>query len=96
MTIRVELAPAVLEDFERILEHLKYYDVAAPDTRLEEIITAVSILETSPLIGRPISNDKRELVIGQDSKGYIVQYHYHAEVKIVLVLAIRSQREVGF
>ncbi|MBE0508962.1 MAG: type II toxin-antitoxin system RelE/ParE family toxin [Marinospirillum sp.] len=96
MTIRIQLAPEVLEDFERILEHLERHLVPEPEARIKEILTAIDLLQTSPLIGRPTSKDKRELVIGSDSRGYVVLYRYHVEIKTVFILAIRGQREAGF
>jgi|SRR5690606_33834321 len=96
MTIRIELAPEVIEDFERILEHLERHQVPSPDARIGSILDAIDLLGTSPFIGRPASHGNRELVIGQDAQGYIALYRYLAELKTVFVLAIRGQREAGF
>jgi len=66
-------------------------------SRIREIIQAISVLETNPLIGRPVARNKRELIIGQRaSRGYIALYRYVAEVDTVFVLALRSQREAGY
>ncbi|TBU90061.1 type II toxin-antitoxin system RelE/ParE family toxin [Stutzerimonas kirkiae] len=96
MAVRIELAPEVADDFERILEHLERHQASRPDTRIEGILEAFNLLETSPLIGRPAGNGKRELVIGQGSQGYVALYRYLAEMETVFVLAIRGQREAGF
>lgn len=93
---RIELAPEVGEDFDRILDHLWQHEVANPTVRVREIIAAINVLETNPVIGRPVRNDKRELVIGTGSHGYVALYRYVAEVDIVFVLAVRAQREAGF
>lgn len=93
---RIELAPEVGDDFERILDHLAQYQVENPVLRIREIISALNVLEQNPLIGRPVNNDKRELVIGQRSHGYVALYRYVAELDTVFVLAIRSQREAGY
>ena len=92
----VELAPEVREDFERILDHLADHRVENPAQRIGEIVAALDVLEHNPLIGRPVANDKRELVIGRRSHGYLALYRYVAEMDIVFVLAIRSQREAGY
>lgn len=89
---RVELAPEVGEDFERILDHPRRYEVEKAAARLHEILAAVSVLETNPLIGLPARNDKRELVIGRGSHGYVALYRYVAALDIVFVLAVRAQR----
>ena len=93
---RIELAPEVGEDFDRILDHLWQHEVANPAARVREIIAAIDVLQTSPLIGRPARNDKRELVIGKGAHGYVALYRYVAEVDVVFILAVRSQREAGF
>lgn len=93
---RIELAPEVAEDFDRILDHLATYQVENPGQRIGEIITALDVLEQNPLIGRPVANGKRELVIGHHSRGYLALYRYVPEMGIVFVLAIRSQREAGY
>lgn len=93
---RTELAPEVTEDFDRILEHLASSQVENPALRVVEIITALDVLEQNPLIGRPVANGKRELVIGRRSSGYLALYRYVSEVDTVFVLAIRSQREAGY
>ena len=92
---RIELAPEVLDDFDRFFDHLAQFEVEDARERIGEIIQAVQILAHSPLIGRPVKGGKRELVIGQDSRGYVALYRYVADIDAVFVLAIRSQRESG-
>ena len=93
---RIELAPELVEDFDRILDHLARHEVENPGQRIGEIIAAVEILEQNPLIGRPVANSKRELVIGRRSHGYVALYRYVHEIDTVFVLAIRSRREAGY
>ena len=93
---RIELAPEVREDFDRILDHLDQYQVENPVARINEIVAAIGVLETNPLIGRPAESSKRELVIGRRSHGYVALYRYVAEIDTAFVLAIRAQREAGF
>jgi len=93
---RIELAPEVGEDFDRILDHLVRYGVEDPASRIREIVLAIDVLEHNPLIGRPIAGEKRELVIGRRARGYIALYRYVAEIDTVFVLALRSQREAGY
>ena len=93
---RVELAPEVAEDFQRILGHLATHEGANPAQRIGEIIAALDTLEHNPLIGRPVANAKRELVIGRRSHGYVALYRYVSEMDTVFVLAVRSQREAGY
>lgn len=94
--LRIELAPAVAEDFERILDHLLRHEAIDPAARVREIIAAIDVLASNPLIGRPARTGKRELVIGKGSHGYVALYRYIAEVDVVFILAVRSQSEAGF
>jgi plasmid stabilization system protein ParE len=93
---RIELAPEVADDFERILDHLAQHEVADAAQRIAEIVQALSVLETNPFIGRPAQADRRELVIGRRHRGYVALYRHVAEIDVVFVLALRSQREAGY
>lgn len=93
---RIELAPELADDFERILEHLVLYEASDAPSRIREIIEAIGVLEHNPLIGRPVEMDKRELVIGRRARGYVALYRYVAEIDTAFVLAIRGQREAGY
>jgi plasmid stabilization system protein ParE len=93
---RIELAPEVGDDFDRILNHLVQYHVENPLLRIREIIEAINILENNPMIGRPAKNNKQELIIGRRSHGYVALYRYIFEIDTVLVLAVKNQKEVGY
>jgi len=92
---RVEHAPEVADDFERILAHLEQFQVENPTKRIDEIISAIAVLANNPLIGRPDAAGKRELVIGKQAHGYVTLYSDQAELNSVFVLAIRSQPEAS-
>src|ERR1700686_4073760 len=93
---RVELAPEVQDEFDRILDHLSGHAVEDPLGRIREIIEAMDVLQHNPLIGRPVSGDTRELVIGRRVRGYVALYRYIEQIDRVFVLAIRGQREAGY
>jgi plasmid stabilization system protein ParE len=92
---RVELAPGVGDDLDRIVDHLFQHEVTDAPSRIEDIIKAIDVLERNPLIGRPVRADLRELVIGRRTRGYVALYRYVAELDTVFVLAIRGQKEAG-
>lgn len=92
---RIELAPALAEDFERILAHLAQHEVQDGASRIQDIIAAIGLLERNPLIGRP-AGDNRELVIGKGSRGYVALYRYVDAIDTVFILALRNQREAGY
>jgi toxin ParE1/3/4 len=93
---RIELAPEVKDDFERILQHLIEHDANPSVERIDAIIAALDLLASSPLIGRPCRQTMRELVIGRGASGYVALYQYVSAIDTVFVLAICSQREAGY
>jgi plasmid stabilization system protein ParE len=93
---RVRLAPGVIDDLDRIIDHLHQHEVEAADDRAAEIVSALDVLADNPLIGRPAGDDRRELLIGRDAHGYVALYRYLSVIDTALVLAIRAQREGGY
>lgn len=93
---RIEVAPEVLDDFDRILDHLTQFEAADTNERVAGILAGLEVLALSPEIGRPVRGGKRELVIGKGSRGYVALYRYVASVGAVFVLAVRAQREGGY
>lgn len=93
---RVELAPEVGDDFDRILNHLVEHETEDAKSRIQDILGAIDVLERNPLIGRRVRTDLRELVIGRRARGYVALYRYVAELDTVFVLAIRAQKEAGY
>ena len=93
---RIEFAPEVRDDIDRIFDHLARFEVDDIPSRIREIIEAIDVLDRNPLIGRPVQGGKRELVIGRRSRGYVALYLHVAEIDTGFVLALRSQREAGY
>ena len=93
---RIELAPEVLDDFDRFFDHIARFDADAAPQRIGNILQAIQILTHSPLIGRPVKDGKCELIIGRATRGYVALYCYVAAIDTVFVLAVRAQREDGF
>lgn len=93
---RIELAPEVLDDFDRFFDHQAKHDIEDTPQRIAEIIDAIQVLAHSPRIGRKSKGGKSELVIGQASRGYVALYRDVSDVDAVFVLAVRSQRESGY
>ena len=93
---RIELAPEIQDDFDSILDHLAEHEVEDAPGRIREIIQAIDVLQSNPLIGRSVGTDMTELVIGRRAHGYMALYSYVEQFDAVFVLAIRSQREAGY
>jgi plasmid stabilization system protein ParE len=54
------------------------------------------VIQRHPLIGRAVECGLRELVISRGRSGYIALYGVEPIEDVILVLAIRHQRDVGF
>lgn len=93
---RIEFAPGVTDDFDRIVDHLQQHDSLDAAARVQQIASAIDALGHNPLIGRPVAGRKRELVIGHDARGYVALYSHIGALDLVFVLAVRSQREAGY
>jgi toxin ParE1/3/4 len=93
---RVWLAPGVYEDLDRILEHLHQYDATDGESRMNQILSALDVLADNPLIGRRGSDDRWELMIGRDARGYVALYRYIDALDTVIVLSLRAQKEAGY
>jgi plasmid stabilization system protein ParE len=92
----IELAPEVGDDFDRILNHPVEHEAGDAKSRIVDIVPAIDVLESNPLIGRRVRADLRELVIGRRARGYVALYRYVTELDTVFVLAIRGQKEAGY
>ena len=73
---RVDLAPGLVGDFNRNLAFQRQNSLVDAPSRIAEIMHAIDVLSHNPLIGRPVANGMRELVIGRKSHGYVALYRY--------------------
>lgn len=64
------------------------------------ILESIDTLSETPMIGRPyeIAGETgfQELVISFGKGGYVALYKYDQPTDVVDILAIRSQRELGY
>ena len=88
--------PRSVTDLERLFEFLAEKDPGAAAHAAQAIREAISILERHPLIGRPVEEGLRELVISHGRTGYMALYRHLLPDDMVLILALRHQREGGY
>jgi plasmid stabilization system protein ParE len=90
----LRFTPLALRDLERLVRFLKDSDPHAARATIPLIIDGIRILASFPLIGRPLDENRRELLVYRGRTGYLVQYAFRQPEDEVLVLAVRHQREV--
>ena len=93
---RLVLATRLADDLDRIAAHLLDHEASDIEARLAEIIEALQVLTRHPLIGRKVKLGRRDLVIGRGARSYLALYAYGALDDVVIVAALRAQREAGF
>jgi addiction module RelE/StbE family toxin len=93
--VKIIYAQQAVDDLFRLTDFLlESNSVAALDT-IELIEEAVMLLDRHPLIGRPVDDHLRELVISRGKSGYVAIYSFEQHKNTILVLAIRHHRETG-
>ena len=85
-----------LTNLDRLTDFLLEADPAAALETTALIMEAVEVLANHPLIGRPVEEGLRELLISRGQSGYVALYSYEEAEDSVLLLAIRHQREAGY
>jgi plasmid stabilization system protein ParE len=85
-----------LTDLDRLTAFLFETDPVSARETTSLIIEAVEVLANHPLIGRPVEEALRELLISRGRSGYVALYSYEEAEDVVLILAIRHQREAGY
>ena len=89
-------APRALDDLDRLADVLLEQSQRAARETGPLIIEGLQALKRHPLVGRPIDEGLRELLISRGRSGYVALYRYDPAADAVLVLRVRHQREDGF
>jgi len=84
------------DDLETLLDFLVSDMPEHAVQSVDLIMDALNILQDHPNIGRPLQHPLRELVISRGRSGYVALYEYDAQADVVVVLAIRHQRQAGY
>lgn len=93
---QVVLAEQARADLDRLFEFVAAEDPRAASVAIEVILDGLDVLRRHPLVGRPAEERLRDLVISRGKSGYVALYEYYEDIDMVLVLAVRHQREAGF
>ena len=84
------------QDLEELVDFLRTHQADYAVETIDLILNALNILEQHPHMGRMVQNQLRELIISRGKTGYVALYEYDEAADVVLVLAIRHQREAGY
>ena len=84
------------QDLEELVDFLRIHQAEYAVETIDLILNALNILEQHPHMGRLVQNQLRELIISRGKTGYVALYEYDEAADVVLVLAIRHQREAGY
>ncbi len=84
------------EDLEQLVNFLLDQHPEDAIATIDLVVDAITILNDHPLIGRPVEHGLRELVISRGKTGYLALYDYDEATDLVVILAIRHQRERGY
>ena len=94
---RVIWSPAALLDVQRLYRFLAPQNIDAAKQAVKALRKGVKVLQLQSGIGRPIDDmpeEFREWIIDFGNSGYVARYRIDSEV--VMILAVRHQKEVGY
>jgi plasmid stabilization system protein ParE len=93
---RVEVSERALADLERLFDFIAEEDPARARKQVVSVRRALELLADHPLLGREAEEGRRELILSRGRYGYIAKYRWLPAEDVVLVLAVRHQREAGY
>lgn len=93
---RVEISERALADLERLFDFLAEEDPVRARKQVVSVRRALELLADHPLLGREAEEGRRELVLSRGRFGYIAKYRWLPVDDVVLILAVKHQREAGY
>jgi plasmid stabilization system protein ParE len=94
---RLIWTPQALADVLRLYRFLSSKNIDAARRAVQAIRQGVKVLTLQPGMGRPIDDlpiEFREWLIDFGDSGYVARYRLEGDV--IVVLAVRHQKEAGF
>ncbi len=93
---RVEVTERAIGDLERLFDFIAEEDPTRARKQLVSVRRALELLADHPLLGREAEDGRRELILSRGRYGYVAKYRWLPADDIVLILAVRHQREAGY
>jgi len=94
---RVIWSPRALLDLQRLHRFLAAKNPDAAQRALRAVRAGVKLLALQPGVGRPapdMTQPWREWLVDFGDSGYVVRYRL--DVQVVLIAAVRHQKEAGY
>ena len=93
---RVEVTSRALRDLESLFDFIAIEDPTRARSQVLSVRRAFELLADHPLLGREAEEGRRELVLSRGRYGYIAKDRWLPADDVVLILALRHQREAGY
>jgi plasmid stabilization system protein ParE len=93
---RVEISTRALSDLERLFDFLAKDDPVRARTQLLSVRRAFELLADHPHLGRLVEDGRRELLLSRGRDGYAALYRWFPADEVVMILAVKHQREAGY
>jgi plasmid stabilization system protein ParE len=93
---RVEVSARALQDLDRLFELFAKENPIRARMQMLSVRRAFELLAAHPHLGRTVETGRRELVLSRGQDGYIALYRWLPVDEIVMILAVRHQREAGY
>lgn len=90
------MSARAFQDLERLFDFVAEADPKLATSQLSSIRAAFEVLTDHPLLGRPAEDGRRELVLSRGKYGYIAKCRRFPADDVVLILAVKHQREAGY
>jgi plasmid stabilization system protein ParE len=93
---RVEVTERAMGDLERLFDFIAEEDPVRARKQVLSVRRALELLADHPLLGREAEEGRRELILSRGRYGYIAKCRWLPAEDVVLILAVRHQREAGY
>ena len=93
---RVQITVAALRDLERLFDFIAAESPKRAAHQVRSVRRALELLADHPLLGRDAEDGRRELILSRGRYGYIAKYRWLPKEDVVMILAVRHQREAGY
>lgn len=93
---RVEVSARALQDLERLFEFIAAGDPVRARLQLLSVKRAFELLADHPHLGRLVEDGRQELILSRGRDGYAALYRWFSVEEVVMILAVKHQREAGY